>query len=82
MWFRFASAGYLGSFPPALYLVIIPVETATHLCGAVDGGPVVAGQEIEDDAGTLAGPESWAGSVEAEASAKTVRSNNRVIRGV
>jgi len=44
MWAFLASGGYFGSFPPILFLVIIPADTTIHLCGAWDGGPVSAGQ--------------------------------------
>jgi hypothetical protein len=82
MWFRFASSGYLGSFPPILYLFIIPGETATHVCGAVDGCPMFAWQAIEDDARTVAGSDFWAGTIDPEVNTITGRSNNRIIRGV
>ena len=80
-WARFASEGYLGSFPPVLYLVITPVETATHLCGVVGGGPLSTGQAIEGDAGRVKAG-FWAEATEAAVETRTERSNNRIIWGV
>jgi hypothetical protein len=40
----------------------------------VGGGPLVAGQTIDDGAGTAAESEFWASTIEAEGIAKTKRS--------
>lgn len=78
-WARFASEGYLGSFPPVLYLAINPVETATHLCGVVDGGPLSTGQIIEGVVGAVGESGFWAEATEAVVEARTKRSNHRII---
>jgi hypothetical protein len=77
-WARFASEGYLGSFPPVLYLVITPVETATHSCGVVGSGPLSTGQALEGDAGGVEA-EFWAEATEAAVATRTERSNRRII---
>ncbi len=69
----------MGSFPPVLYLTINPVETATHLWGAVDGGPFSTGQVIEGELGTVGESGFWANPAEAVVEARTERSSNRII---